>query len=32
MLLAYAKNEQDNLTPAQLKVLKTLVQEEFGHE
>ena len=32
MLLAYAKNAQDNLTPAQLKVLKALVQEEFNHE
>jgi mRNA-degrading endonuclease RelE of RelBE toxin-antitoxin system len=28
-LLAYPKNEQDDLTPAQIKVLKTLVQSEF---
>ena len=28
-LLAYPKNEQDDLTPAQIKVLKTLVQTEF---
>jgi hypothetical protein len=31
MLLAYAKNEQANLTAAQLKVLKKLVEEEFGN-
>lgn len=30
MLLAYAKNEQENLTREQLKVLKVLVEEEFG--
>lgn len=28
-LLAYPKNEQDDLTPAQIKVLKTLIQTEF---
>lgn len=28
-LLAYPKNEQDNLTPAQVKALKTLVEIEF---
>lgn len=28
-LLAYPKNEQDDLTQAQIKVLKTLVQSEF---
>ncbi|GEP45686.1 type II toxin-antitoxin system RelE/ParE family toxin [Brevifollis gellanilyticus] len=28
-LLAYPKNEQDDLTPAQIKLLKTLVQIEF---
>lgn len=30
MLLAYAKNEQDDLTAEQLKVLRMLVQQEFG--
>ena len=30
MLLAYAKNEQDNLTVEQLKTLRDLVREEFG--
>lgn len=30
MLLAYAKNEQEDLTADQLKVLNDLVQEEFG--
>jgi len=30
MLLAYAKNEQEDLTKDQLKVLKALVEEEFG--
>lgn len=30
MLLAYAKNEQDNLTREQLAVLKKLVKQEFG--
>jgi len=29
MLLAYAKNEQEDLTPDQLKVLSRLVREEF---
>lgn len=29
MLLIYAKNEQDNLTPEQLKLLRTLVEAEF---
>ena len=29
MLLIYPKNEQDNLTVDQLKVLKKLVEEEF---
>jgi mRNA-degrading endonuclease RelE of RelBE toxin-antitoxin system len=28
-LLAYPKNEQDDLTPAQIKLLKNLVQTEF---
>jgi len=28
-LLAYPKNEQDDLTPAQIKVLKNLIQTEF---
>jgi len=31
MLLAYAKNEVDNLTPSQLKTLRKLVDEEFGN-
>jgi len=26
-----AKNEQDNLSPSQLKVLRKLVEEEFGN-
>jgi len=30
MLLAYAKNEQENLTRDQVRVLKALVEEEFG--
>jgi len=30
MLLAYAKNEQEDLTSDQLKVLKALAEEEFG--
>ena len=30
MLLLYAKSAQDDLTPAQLRVLRRLVQEEFG--
>jgi hypothetical protein len=29
MLLMYAKNEQDNLTPEQLKVLRRIVEEEY---
>jgi len=29
MLLAYAKNERENLTNEQLKILKSLVEEEF---
>ena len=29
MLLMYAKSEQDDLTPSQLKVLKRIVKEEF---
>ena len=29
MLLMYGKNEQDDLTPAQKKVLVALVREEF---
>jgi hypothetical protein len=29
MLLVYGKNEQDDLTPEQLRVLKSLVEEEF---
>ena len=30
MLLAYAKNEQENMSKEQLKILKALVEEEFG--
>lgn len=30
MPLIYAKSEQDDLTPAQLRILRRLVQEEFG--
>ena len=30
MLVAYAKNEMDDLTPAQCRVLRRLVEEEFG--
>src|SRR5437667_5020175 len=29
MLLAYAKNEQEDLTPDQLRILSRLVREEF---
>ena len=29
MLLVYSKNEQDNLTSEQLKILKTLVEKEL---
>lgn len=29
MLLAYPKSEQEDLTPAQLKLLRRLVREEF---
>ena len=29
MLLIYAKNVRDNLTPAQLKVLREIVKEEY---
>jgi mRNA-degrading endonuclease RelE of RelBE toxin-antitoxin system len=29
MLLIYAKNEQDDLTPQQLRILKRLIEEEF---
>lgn len=32
MLYAYAKNEQENLTPDQLGVLTKIVKAEFGHE
>jgi hypothetical protein len=31
MLLAYPKNAQDNLSPAQLKILRTLVNQEFSN-
>lgn len=29
MLFAYPKNAQENLTPAQLKVLRKLIKEEL---
>jgi hypothetical protein len=29
LLLAYPKNEQENLTPAQLKVFKSIIETEF---
>jgi hypothetical protein len=29
LLLAYPKNEQENLTPDQLKVLKSIIETEF---
>ncbi len=29
LLLVYPKNEQDNLTPSQLKILKLLVEKEL---
>ena len=29
LLLAYPKNEQENLTPAQLKILKSIIETEF---
>jgi len=29
MLFIYAKNEQDDLTPEQLKVLKRIIEEEY---
>jgi len=29
MLLIYGKNEQDDLTPDQLRTLKSLVEKEF---
>ena len=29
MLLIYPKNEQDNLTPSQLKILKSIVEKEL---
>jgi hypothetical protein len=30
MLLIYAKNEQDDLTPEQLRFLKRLIEQEFS--
>jgi hypothetical protein len=30
MLYAYPKSKQENLTAAQLKVLRQIVREEFG--
>ncbi len=30
MLLAYAKNAQDNLSELQLKALRELIRQEFG--
>lgn len=31
MLLMYSKNEQGDLTPEQLRVLKKVVEQEFGN-
>lgn len=31
MLLVYAKNAQDNMTPTQQKILRKLVEQEFGN-
>src|ERR1700731_4096685 len=30
MLLIYRKNEQDDLTPEQLRILKRMIEEEFA--
>jgi mRNA-degrading endonuclease RelE of RelBE toxin-antitoxin system len=30
MLLMYGKNEQDDLTPKQLRILRNLIEEEFA--
>jgi len=30
MLLMYGKNEQDDLTPEQLRILKRVIEEEFA--
>ena len=30
MLLMYGKNEQDDLTPGQLRILKGVIEEEFA--
>lgn len=32
MLFAYAKNELENLSPAQINTLAKAVKQEFGHE
>lgn len=29
MLMIYAKNEQDNLTPDQLKILRRIIEEDY---
>jgi len=29
MLFMYAKNEQDDLTPEQIKVLRRIIEEEY---
>jgi mRNA-degrading endonuclease RelE of RelBE toxin-antitoxin system len=29
MLLMYAKNEQDDLTPEQMKILRRIIEEEY---
>lgn len=31
MLLAYGKSNQENLTQAQIQILKKIVEEEFSH-
>jgi len=30
VLLVYAKNRQEDLTPQQVRIRRTLVEEEFG--
>ena len=32
MLYAYPKSKQENMTPAQIKLLKSVVEEELSHE
>ena len=32
MLYAYPKSKQENMSPAQIKLLKSIVEEELSHE